>query len=319
MGKVDPAERKPATALSAVPDPDPEPTEDPGPTATSTTVGPAIDSADADWFGDLDEETDFLKILYYGREGVGKTSAAAHAANYGRILVINAESGVKKKPLRDRLGINVENIKTWPPQNSKVQISNDTLLALHDKILLDLRNDPKSWFAVVFDSITEIHQKLREQATDKRVRKVAGTDPDWIDRDDYGVMTSQMRKLVRRYRDLPTHVIFTALEVEDEKANTIRPAVTPALCNDLLGYVDVVARMGSPVGDYRARTLGTERIRAKDRFSHLPPVMIEPSFTRVLDYLDGKLEEPTDPIQEIFLAEQKAKEEAALEEAVAPE
>jgi hypothetical protein len=241
MGKVDPAERKPATALSAVPDPDPEPTEDPGPTATSTTVGPAIDSADADWFGDLDEETDFLKILYYGREGVGKTSAAAHAANYGRILVINAESGVKKKPLRDRLGINVENIKTWPPQNSKVQIS------------------------------------------------------------------------------LPTHVIFTALEVEDEKANTIRPAVTPALCNDLLGYVDVVARMGSPVGDYRARTLGTERIRAKDRFSHLPPVMIEPSFTRVLDYLDGKLEEPTDPIQEIFLAEQKAKEEAALEEAVAPE
>lgn len=310
MGKVAPSS-KPAVDLSAVPDPDPEPA--PSPSATPTKLGPARESADLNWFGDLTDEEDFVKILYYGREGVGKTSASVAAANGGRILVVNAEAGLKKRPLK-QLGINVNNVMTWPPQGKENALTADGLLVLHERLLADLRDDPTSWFAVVFDSISEIHQKLREQATDKRVRKVAGSDPDWVDRDDYGVMTAQMRKIVRRFRDLPCHVIFTALETDDEKQNTIRPAITPALCTDVLGYVDVVARMGSATGDYRARTRASERIRAKDRFSSLPAIMLDPNFNRVRDYIVGDLEEADDEVQAPLVEEERAALEAAAAE-----
>lgn len=311
MGKLA-TSTKPAADLSAMPDPDPEPAA-PAPDATPTKVGPAKAQADLNWFGDLSDEEDFIKILYYGREGVGKTSASVSAANHGRILVVNAEAGLKKRPLA-QLGIEVKNVMTWPPQGKENALTSDGLMVLHERLLADLRDDPDSWFAVVFDSISEIHQKLREQATDKRVRKVSGSDPDWVDRDDYGVMTAQMRKIVRRFRDLPCHVIFTALETDDEKQNVIRPAITPALCTDVLGYVDVVARMGSPVGDYRARTRALERIRAKDRFSALPNVMMDPNFNRVREYIAGELTEDADPLQEALREEERAALEAAAAE-----
>lgn len=309
---------RPKSNLAAVPDPDPHP----GPIASperELPVGPAQAPAEDDWFGALKAEDDYLKVLWYGVEGSGKTTAAATAANEGRILIINAESGVKFNALAAR-GINVDNIRVWPNPERPQPITSATLEALHLRLLQDLRSNPGSWYAVMFDSVTEIHQALREQATERRVNKVQGTDPDWIDRDDYGVMTGQMRKLLRRFRDLPCHVLFTALETVDEKKDEIRPAITPALCNDVLGYVDIVMRMGSPTDDFRARTAKHGRIRAKDRFSLLPHRLMEPSFTRVKNYVLQGLNEADDATQEPIRAEERAEEEKrAAEEAIAAE
>ena len=310
MPKAAPSATKTKPALAAVPDSDP----DPGPIATperELPVGPPQPSSPDDWFGDLNAEDDKLKVLWYGVEGTGKTTAAAYAANQGRVLVINAESGVKFNALRAR-GINVSNIRVWPNPKNPQKITAATLEALHIRILNDLHEDPDSWYAVIFDSLTEIHQALREQATERRVNKVQGLDPDWVDRDDYGVMTAQMRKTLRRFRDLPCHVLFTALETIDEKKDEIRPAITPALCGDVMGYVDIVMRMGSPTDDFRARTAKYGRIRAKDRFGLLPDRLMEPNFIRVSNYVLEGMNESEDEFQEPIRVEDRAEEEKRL-------
>lgn len=262
------------------------------------------------WFTELTDEAEFTKALFYGREGTGKTTAAAKAATNGRVLVINSEGGLKRTALKHQ-GVDTERIAVWPPEG--VDITARSLEELHQHLLGDLHDDPDSWYAVVIDSLTEIHHLLRENATADRVRKSrTEIDPDFVDRDDYGKMTAQLRKLIRRFRDLPCHVVVIALEKDDEDAKEIRPSLTPALNTDVLGYMDVVVRFGSPDGSFRGRIKGTERIRAKDRFGILPEVLAEPSFPRLQAILDGDLDLSTDTDQ-VAMDEATAKAKAEAE------
>lgn len=249
----------------------------------------------AGWFGELEEAEEYVKALLYGREGTGKTTAAAKASAHGRVLVVNSEGGLKRRALQQQ-GVDVKNIAVWPPQGTAITAR--TLEDLHQKLLEDLTENPGCWEAVVIDSLTEIHHLLRENATEERVQRArVELDPDFVDRDDYGKMTAQLRKLIRRFRDLPCHVLVIALEKDDENANEIRPSLTPALNTDVLGYMDVVIRLGSPDGSFRGRIKGTDRIRAKDRFGVLPEQLADPSFPRIQAILDGDLDLDEDPDQ----------------------
>lgn len=264
------------------------------------------------WFTELEDEVEYTKALFYGREGTGKTTAAAKAAESGRVLFINSEGGLKRTALRNQ-GVDVSKLAVWPPEGT--EITARTLETLHEQILSDLHDEPGSWYAVVIDSLTEVHHLLRENATAERVRKSrTELDPDFVDRDDYGKMTAQLRKLIRRFRDLPCHVVLIALEKDDEERNEIRPSLTPALNTDVLGYMDIVVRFGSPDGSFRGRLKGTDRIRAKDRFGVLPEVLAEPSFARLQGVLSGELDLSSDPDQVAF---EKATAEAAAAKAAA--
>ena len=284
--------------------------------ATPETVtvepGPAktVDSSD-DWFSSLETDTEYTKALFYGKEGTGKTTAAAKAANMGRVLVVNAEGGLKKTALRNQ-GVAVENIAVWPRPDSGETVTAAGLVELHQRLLRDLTDDPASWYAVIIDSITEVANVVREQATDKRVAKArVELDPDFVDRDDYGVMTNQLRKAIRRFRDLPCHVVLIGLEKDDEDLKQFRPALSPALNTDVLGYVDLIGRFGSPDGTYRARFRGTERIRAKDRFGVLPDSLAEPGFDRIQMWLTGDLTTENDPLQQDLEAQDRERAAAA--------
>jgi hypothetical protein len=50
----------------------------------------------------------------------------------------------------------------------------------------------------------------------------------------------------------------------------------------------------------RALCHGSARYRAKDRFGVLPRVLAEPQFDRVVEYVQGKLTEDTDPLQDLL-------------------
>lgn len=253
-------------------------------------------------FGSLQDDDEYYNWFLYGLEGSGKTTAACKASVNGRILVIRAEGGLKKTPLKAQ-GCKLENIEVYPKQQGE-QITAEGLEEVHRRLLSDLMKNPGCWYAVVFDSISEIHQGLREQATDKRIEKMRATnkpvDPDFVDRDDYGVMTNQLRKLVRRYRDLPCHTIITGLQKVDDDTKQNRPHVSPALCNDLLGYVDVVTAHKADDGEFRALTSLTEKTRAKDRFGMLPRVWFEPDFPRLVAYLSGEFESGGDDLQDAY-------------------
>lgn len=298
------------------------------PIATAPAHGQRVQKVtSSDLFGSLEDDTDFYNWLMYGPQGSGKTTAACKAANHGKILVIRAEGGLKKQALASH-GIDVSNIYVYPAKQG-TRVRKEDLIAVHEQLLTDLQNDPTSWYAVVLDSVTEIHHTLREDATKQRVARVLNrlTDPaklaefdeDFIDRDDYGKMTGQLREILRDYRDLPCHTIMTALQKVDDDTKENTPAITPALRIDLMGYVDILTAHKSDDDVFRALTRKTDKTAAKDRFNLLPKVWAEPNFDRLVEYMEGKLTPTTDPVQTTFEADQEAARQQREAEAVAKE
>lgn len=263
-------------------------------------------------FVPLDEVDTKLKVMWYGREGTGKTTDAASMANLGPVLYINAEGGLDKGALRKQ-GINVANIRVAPKPGERITF--DLLEKWVYRLASDLQDDAESWAGVVFDSMTEIATLLLEDITARAHKKAQrkGLDRDrfFVDRSEWGVMTEQVRLLVRRFRDLPCHFGMTALERRDVDDDTGRvmygPAVNPGLQNSLLGYPGVVlyckaGPLDSDENDaadvvYRALAETRGKYRAKDRTGTLPPVLVDPRFDRVVAYALGGLEERDDPQQ----------------------
>jgi hypothetical protein len=288
-----------------------------------------IDFGDSDeslGFRSLEDEDDQVNILYWGREGTGKTTNACLVTNLPdvrRVLVISAEGGLKKTALKKR-GVDTSKLVVWPPQGETVTF--EGLVRVHQRVLTDLLEDPGSWGAVIVDSGTEIVDAVREQATMQRqqnlVRLNKEFDPNFVDRSDYGVMTDQLRRIFRRFRNLPCHVIMTALERYDEDNDVLGPAFTPELGKSVLGYNDLVLYCRADLeaageakedddrgAEFRALTRPTSKYRAKDRFDILPRVLANPDFVRVSNYVYGDLVEEDDELQQGYLSRQKQRDE----------
>lgn len=260
---------------------------------------------------DLSAAKEPLSMLLYGLEGAGKTTAALRLSKLGKILVINSEAGAKRRPLAAQ-GVVLDNVETWPKGGD---IDHITFESIEQEVYIPLRmaleEDPNAYIGVVVDSFTELSHRLVEKAAAAgRVKsriKTPNKDVNEfaIELDDWGIMTTQMRIIFRRFRDLGLHLIITALERRDvDKATSVvtyGPAVGPALANDTMGMVDIVVwtqleELGAKAQEfYTGTTRARERHRAKDRFGVLPVRMIEPTADRVLAYLDGTMTKATDP------------------------
>jgi hypothetical protein len=282
-----------------------------GDTPTEPDQIPAPKKQTSSLFATLADKEEHLNILLFGREGSGKTTAACTLANlgYGKVLVVNAEGGLKKNTLTRR-GIDVKRMMLWPNQGDAITYHG--LVEVYNQLKADLDKDPKSWAGVVFDSATEIVPALVDQVAKDRMDKAAkrgspveGIDEFFTDRSDYGTMSKMFRDILRKFRDLPLHFIVTALERRDVDEDTGKvhygPAVTPGVQADLLGYVDLVLACSAQDDEeglpFRALTRSAGKYRGKDRLGVLPKVLVEPSIPRILAYEDGTLTEDKDPKQ----------------------
>lgn len=306
---------------------------------SNAPANPADEIVDAeiveeDEFTSLEEAEEFLRALYFGMEGTGKTTAAAFMANLpgeGDVIVINAEAGFKKGPLK-RLGVKTEYLKIWNPPGGFITYEN--LERLYFRTAARLRADPKSVKGVIIDSGTEIANKILERASwimyerEQRNTKKADEDkrysPEVTEIQDYGLLTTQMRKLIRKFRDLPCNFAMTALEGEAQGEGEFShskkqagPEFTPKLRTSILGYVDVALRLTSEtlaVSEIEhetlimARTKPSALIRAKDRDGILPRDVPEPRFDRLHEYLTGETVAAED---EVFKLYAQARERAA--------
>lgn len=285
------------------------------------------DDASGDWFVPLEETVDYLNLLWYGKEGGGKTSDAARMSNAadqlgvpknkGKVLIINAEGGVKIRALKRR-GINTDRIVVWPDPKKHQRVTHKALDSVFRNVKADLMKDPESWFGVIFDSASEIHIAILDVVQARRVKRIQDkgndVDEDFIDRSDYGTMSKLFRDVLRKFRDLPCHFAITALERRDTDDDTGKimygPSVTPGLQTDLLGYVDFVlmTKGEDEDGPFRALTRANSRYRAKDRFDVLPKIMVDPYFDRIMSYVLGEMDmdDPsTDPEQARYKANGK--------------
>lgn len=281
--------------------------------APAKVAGKTVVAATDAWFAPLDETDDKVNCLWYGKQGSTKTTSAATAANEApagsKVLFINAEGGLKIKALRKR-GVDTSKIVVFPNPASDDKIDDESMERVYLRVQADLMENPDSWFAVVIDSVTDVGQTLVDSAQLARTNRQialnpgAAIDANFVDRDDYGVSAKIIRKYLRRFRDLPCHFLVTALMRRDVDEDTNKvaygPAVSPAVANDLMGYVDLViltrdAEDGLPV---RGLTKNGGKYAAKDRFDMLPKIMVEPTFDRVLAYMRDEITPETDAMQE---------------------
>lgn len=255
----------------------------------------------------LADQTDVVKVLYYGEQGTGKTLDLATLGLLGPVIFVNAEGGLKKRPLRT-FGIPPENM--WPePATSYEQLE-----ALYWNLRRDIEADKDGRpVGIVFDSLTEIITVLTEVQVMRRtqgaqmkadqlgiVPKDIDVNPFKTHLDDYGVMTQQMRHLSRRFRDLPIHVGFSALSKRDVDVTagetggdvvTYRPQLTPAFGNDIRGYVDIVVATKVAVdGKYVGITKPRFGLMGKDRFGALPTTMVNPTMERIIAVINDELD-----------------------------
>ena len=268
-------------------------------------------------YGSLADDEDIVNILFYGEGGTGKTTALAGLARLGKVIYIEAESGLKKGPLT-RFGIPIERLQLVRDTAGQKQITFNKLAALCDRLRLELADDPQAIAGVVWDSVTEIQKKLLRQVMDKRIERFAERGQEVEQHknviEDYGINTEQMRDLVRMYRDLPCHLGLAGLEVRDEDddgAVGYRPNLTPKLAADLIGYVDLVCYTQDRTVGGKHFFVGTfkrgGKFTAKDRYGIMPDTLINPSFDRIVKYISGDLTEATDKQQQTW---KKAREEA---------
>jgi hypothetical protein len=292
---------------------DAEVVEDIGELTQPSTELATIDSLD-ELFVSYDETEEHLNILYWGREGSGKTIDIAAATQLGKVLFVNAEGGLKKQALLAN-GVNTSNLVIFPRPGQ--ELSYHTLEAAIFKIKSDLMDDPSSWFLFAIDSVTELATAFTEAASDDNFAKAKRKNQAWkpgindeffTDRSDFGTSTKMVRKLVRMLRDAPIHVAMTALERRDVDEDTSKvaygPAMGPALQTSLLGYVDVVLYCKAADDDrpyFRAQTKKVGTARAKDRIGILPKILVDPTIPRILAYNEGVLTEDTDPLQAVLL------------------
>lgn len=302
------------------------------PDKAGSTHQAEVDS-ELDLFAPLEDTVDTYNLCFWGREGGGKTTALATAANVApegsKILVVNAEGGLKLAAMKRR-GIDTSKLVIYPNPARNERLTRAGLDKVYRRVNADLTRDANSWYLVAWDSVTEIHEAIVGQVSEgrlarskKRIEDAGGVasfdeaDEFFTDRDDYGTMSKMVKDLLRKFRDLPCHFVATALERRDvdEKTSkvTYGPAVTPGLQNAILGYMDLnlYFKQEDEDGPYRALVRGVSTYRTKDRMGGLPKVIAEPTFSRILGYTDGSITEAEDPLQQALPAIRPPKEKVS--------
>src|SRR5690606_2205175 len=101
------------------------------------------------------------------------------------------------------------------------------------------------------------------------------------------------RRLVRAFRDLPMHTIFTALAKSDKDGKTgavkTKPSLSGKLADEVAGFVDIVGYQYTKVMDNELRryllTTATDRFVAKDRSDNLPATLEDPTMMKIFQHV----------------------------------
>ncbi len=217
----------------------------------------------------------WLKLLVYGQPGVGKTTLAASTVEHElmrNVWFLSVEGGMLSVPADEH--IFVTEIRNTDKVSAYEQFEEAFwALASRDTKVYPWIGDIRT---VVIDSGSELLTLVLESLVAKGVEqdKTHSRDPNAIYLQDYGTATTSLKRMYRYFRDLPCHLIITALtknlypkNVKNEAAQPIAvvPNFTDKLGESVMGYVDSVWYM---YVDDKGRHLLTQQsgiFRAKTR------------------------------------------------------
>ncbi len=200
----------------------------------------------------------FLKLLIYGNYGVGKTTLACSALeveSMSNVLMINAEAGDLSVDNMDNLdAITVTDfralgrINEFLKQHCKARDEgNIDRLRTMEATLRECEEDeietPRQYRTVILDSLTELEAYCFNQLlgiTDTTRLDEETQSAEW---GEYKQNNTMILRVVRAFRDLPMHVIFTCAEkyTQDEtKKFKYTPDMTGKLSKKIQGFMDMV-------------------------------------------------------------------------------
>lgn len=141
---------------------------------------------------------------------------------------------------------------------------------------------------VIIDTMTMMQNRyLRQLAIEANAKEPAKYDIDVNSQRDYGKATNAIWKILWYYRELPKNLIVIAHSKEETNEQTgqftIRPDITPKLCNIICGMMDIVGyyqMAPNPQKDGCVRQLivaPTNKLVAKNRIG-LASVLKDPTY-----------------------------------------
>lgn len=221
----------------------------------------------------------FVKSLTFSPAGHGKTHLLGTAQDDPRtapMLLLDFEGGEETLA---GLDIDVARIRDWDDYSEAYEV---------------LADEKCKYKSVGIDSVSETHIWALLTRVDEK--GPSRNEPDLIEQGDYGVVSTQMRRLLREFRDLPLHVFYTAgaKEIEVRKEGKVRvPAMAGQLADEVVHLMSVVgylAKGEDDDGEFRSLLLQNYagfRTKIRTKWETVAPDEIEdPTITKLLDVLE---------------------------------
>jgi len=226
------------------------------------------------------EESRFAKVLIHAPAGQGKTHFIGTAQDDPRtfpMALLNWDGG---EATLAGLDIDVFDIRD----------SRD-----YEDVRKDLAHPQAPWNSYGVDSISETQVNTMEEILGKDT--IARADPDQLGQQDWGIILTRMRRIVRQFfKTLPMHGFMTALTMDRTVARvgSVRaPKIQGSFADELPGIPDVVAYLALEENE-DGETIRTLLLHGYPKFSvkarspwgiEIPTEIVDPDVTKLLDAL----------------------------------
>jgi hypothetical protein len=232
-----------------------------------------------------------VKMLIYGKPGVGKTRLAASASRVPEMApVLHLSTDAAER----------ETMRKFAPEvHTQVIAHFNQFWNIRNDLAAAVTSDPPMFRTVILDTGTEAQKvSMSDIMMDlmKKGRPGGGeVNPDVPSQREWGQSMSEMRRLIRTLRDFPIHFIMTCHEAESRENSGLtwhKPDLPGKMANQVSGmfsnvlYLYIKSETEQETGSYtkvvtRERHLAltglTEGYYAKSRTGELPRVMEDPT------------------------------------------
>lgn len=208
----------------------------------------------------IKEEVQWLKALFYGQWGAGKTTLGATAdqvPSMKDVLFINAESGTLslRKEYSHMDAVRISNFSQFARIHEFLRyhcIARDEgdieklkkLESIVRGTEIETITAPKVYKTVVIDSLSEVQRYCMMQLLGVQLESISlEYPPDSPVYQQWGQSSEMIQNLVRSFRDLPLNVIFICSQKEEQddgKRYHYKPNLPGKLAGNVQGFLDVV-------------------------------------------------------------------------------
>lgn len=180
---------------------------------------------------DIDEESEeFIKALFYGPNGTGKTTVAGTFPKPLLVLDVN-ERGTRV--LAKQEGCSKRNVDVFE---------------MFAQAYWYLKSGKHPYKTVVIDNVTTLQEVAMRYVMNKEATFDLSKDMDMPTKRDWGGLSQLLKRWLIDFRNLDMNVVFIAQEKRDKEEDlesdeaSVYPQVTPSVKSILGAAVDVIGR-----------------------------------------------------------------------------